>query len=165
MNKKQSRREFVRNGSKIGLACGAFACCPGMKVFGNFFQDEVPDPKKLNYCGYSCPPDCPMYVATLENDTAKKEQAFKDWKIEEKYGIEFNADEVFCHTCKNKDKPQGVVVSNCLVRECAIGRGYDCCIECNDLAGCGFDLWNTYPDFHKLVIEMQKKYKAAIEKA
>lgn len=138
--------------------------CPRIASFGNMFQDDVPDPKKLNYCGYICPPDCPMYVATIENDTEKKKEAYKNWKIEEKYGLEFDAEKVFCYTCKNREKPQGIVVANCMVRDCATGRGYDCCIECSDLSTCGFDLWNTFPDFNKHVIDLQKKYQEAKEK-
>ena len=160
-----TRREFIQKSSKIGLACGAIALCPRISAFGNIFEDEVPDPKKLNYCGYICPPDCPMYVATIENDTEKKKVAFDTWKIAETYGIEFDAEKVFCYTCKNKEKPAGVVTKNCPVRECADGRGYDCCIECNELADCGFDLWTKFPEFHKHVQEMQKKYLAAKEKA
>jgi hypothetical protein len=164
MNKKQTRREFVHKSSALGLACGAFALCPRFNLLGNILQDEVPDPKKLNYCGYVCPSDCPMYVATIENDTEKKKEAYTMWKIEERFGVAFDPEVIFCYGCKNQDKPEGVVLKNCTVRDCAIEKGYDCCIECKDLSDCDLDLWKRFPEFHKNVIEMQKKYQEASEK-
>ncbi len=165
MNKKQSRRKFVQKSSRIGLACAAFAFCPHIDSFGNMFQNNVTDPKKLNYCGYVCPPDCQMYIATLENDNEKKLEAFKLWRLKEKYGIEFDAEKIYCYGCKIQDKPVGFNVSRCTVRTCASSKGYDCCIECNDLVSCEFEIWKTFPEFHKQVIEMQKKFIEAKENA
>jgi hypothetical protein len=161
MNKKQSRREFVSKGSRLGLACGAFALCPRLNLMGSMLQDEVPDPKKLNYCGYVCPPDCPMYVATIENDTDKKKEAYAMWKIEERHGVAFDPEVIFCYGCKSTGKPEGIVMDRCTVRHCAIENDYDCCIECMNLPDCNLELWQRFPDFHKKVIEMQKKYQEA----
>jgi hypothetical protein len=80
---------------------------------------DIPDPKKLNYCGYTCPADSKMKKATLENDVALKKEAYKDWRIEEKYGIAFDPDKVFYYGCKTPDKPVGLVVEKCSVRNCA----------------------------------------------
>jgi hypothetical protein len=124
-------------------------------------QDDVPDPKKLNYCGYTCPEDCPMKKATLENNVELKKDAYKNWRIEKKYGIPFDPDKIFCYGCKTEEKALGLVVEKCSVRNCAIEKGYDCCIECDLLAGCDKEIWKTFPDFHNAVIEMQKKYRAA----
>ncbi len=159
MKNKANRREFIRQGSKFCVACGIFAFCPHIKTFaGMVGDDEIPDPKKLNYCGYTCSPDCPMYVATIENDTAKKKEVYAKWKIKEKYGLEFDAEKVFCYGCKNDEKPISLVVENCTVRSCAKEKSLDCCIECSDLQTCEKDLWKSLPDFHKNVLEMQVKY-------
>ncbi len=164
MNKKQNRREFMLKSSQFGLVCGAFAFCPKLNLLGSMLQDEVPDPKKLNYCGYVCPSDCPMYVATIENNTEKKKEAYDMWKIEERHGVAFDPEVIFCYGCKSPDKPEGVVVSHCTVRHCAIEKGYDCCIECDQLPECDLDLWKRFPEFHKGMIDMQKKYQEASEK-
>jgi hypothetical protein len=162
MKTNQSRREFLAQSTKIGLLGGALAYCPRILSFGNMLQDDtIPDPKKLNYCGYTCPPDCPMKKATLENDVELKKEAYKNWRIEEKYGIAFDPEKIFCYGCKTTDKPLGIVVEKCTVRNCAIAKGYDCCIECADLSACDKEIWKTFPDFHKAVIEMQKKYLEA----
>ncbi len=56
-------------------------------------------------------------------------------------------------------KPQGMVVSNCTVRACAIEKNYDSCIQCDELTICNKDLWKRFPEFYKRVKEMQSKYK------
>lgn len=164
MNRKQTRREFVIKGCQLGLACGAFAFCPKFNILGNVLQDEVPDPKKLNYCGYVCPADCPLYVATIEYDIEKKKEAYTMFKIEERHGVAFDPEQIFCYGCKTPDKPEGIVVNRCTVKRCAIENGYDCCIECDNLPDCNMDLWKRFPEFHKAMIDEQTKYKAAKEK-
>ncbi len=161
MKKEHSRREFIQKGSRLSLGCGALMMCPHLNSFGRILRDVVPDPKKLNYCGYTCPADCRMYIATIENDTAKKQEAYELWGLQKKYGIDFDSDQVICYKCKNNEKPHGIVLEKCTVRSCAIDKGYDCCIECDDLETCDKELWKTFPDFHNSVIEMQKKYKDA----
>ena len=73
-----------------------------------------------------------------------------------------NPDTAVCWRCKNHDKKQGVVVSNCTVRACAVERGYDSCIERDELTRCDKDLWTRFPEFYKAVKEMQIKYKEQI---
>jgi len=160
MKKKQTRREFLTKGCQLGFACGAFAFCPKLIMHDNLLQDEVPDPKKLNYCGYVCPPDCPMYAATIEDDNEKKKKAFELFKIEERYGVAFDPEQIFCYGCKTEGKPAGIIVNLCTVRLCAIENGYDCCIECANLQDCNMDLWQRYPEFHREMIETQKRFKA-----
>lgn len=159
MKKSSSRREFISKSSRLFMACGAIGMCPGLKAMSGLWQEnEIPDPKKLEYCGYTCPPDCPVYLATLENDTEKKKEAYENWKIKERYNVEFDPDTMFCYQCKNDGKPEGVITQNCPVRKCVIEKGYDCCIECQELTECKQPLWESFPDFHKAVIDMQKKY-------
>ena len=164
MKTNHSRRKFIKKSSKIGLACGILAICPKINSFGNFIMDEVPDPKKLNYCGFTCSPNCKMYVAAIENDIAKKREAYEKWKLKEKYGLEFDPEQVFCYRCKSGDKPLGIVVRNCSVRKCAVEKGIDCCIECDNLKSCDKELWKDFPEFHKQVIGMQDKFNEATSK-
>ena len=162
MKKTHSRREFLHNSTAAFIACGAVSFCPRVAAMGNFFRsDEVPDPKKLEYCGYSCPTDCPLYVATLENNPEGKKEAYKNWNIKERYNMEFDPDQMFCYRCKNDEKPEGLVTKNCTVRTCVIDKGLECCIECQELPTCTQPLWQTFPDFYKAVIDMQQKYLAS----
>src|SRR4030043_266961 len=95
MKTNRSRREFLAKSSRIGLICGALACLPKILPFGSLMrEDEIPDPKKLNYCGHTCPPDCLMKKATLENNAELKKEAYKNWRIESKYGIAFDPEKI-----------------------------------------------------------------------
>jgi hypothetical protein len=116
------------------------------------------DPKKLMYCGYKCPEECKFLKASLENDIDMKKEAYEQWKIKERFNVDFDAEKIFCYGCKNTEKPDGVVLANCTVRSCVISKEYDCCIECLELVDCDKDLWTRFPDFKKHVIELQKKY-------
>jgi hypothetical protein len=162
MKKEIKRRDFVATCLKAGVTCCALAYGTSLSAFDPAKrQDTKPDPKNLEYCGYKCPADCPLKKATLENNLDLKKKAYVDFKFKEKYGIEFDADKVFCYGCKIKDKPLGMSVKACTVRKCAIEKGYECCIQCDGLATCDKELWTNFPKFKDIVIEMQKKYKAA----
>ena len=159
--KPTSRRQFISETSKFAITCCAIAACPKIIKANWLLDEEIPDPKKLNYCAYVCPSDCKMLKGTLENNNELKEEAFKEWKLEERLDITFDPEKVVCYGCKADDKPMGIVLEKCTVRNCALERGNDCCIECDDLTACEKDLWQRFPDFHKYVIEMQNKYQAA----
>jgi hypothetical protein len=163
MKTEIKRRTFILKSCQAGIACCALLYGAKANVLGSMHSNaggDIPDPKKLNYCGYTCPADCKMKKATLENNKVLKEEAYKDWRIEQKYGIAFDPEKIFCFGCKVPDKPLGLVVEKCTVRTCAIDKGYECCIQCDQLSVCDREIWKTFPEFHKQVIEMQKKFLA-----
>lgn len=90
-----------------------------------------------------------------------KKEAFEQWHIKENHGIDFDSNTAFCWSCKAKDKPLGIITNKCTVRNCAIEKGYEACIECDDIKTCDKELWKGFPDFHKSVIEIQETYKAS----
>jgi hypothetical protein len=157
--KNLTRRTFIK---KASIACGG--CCALMSsssLLGlnlSYGQGEKPDPKKLNYCGYTCPPACEFKQASIANDDELKKKAFDAWKLKERYGIEFDAEKTFCFGCKNENSPEGIVLTNCSVRACAIEKNFDCCIECNDLTSCNQDLWKRFPKFYEQVKALQVSY-------
>jgi hypothetical protein len=163
MKTELKRREFITKSCKAGVAYCALLY--GSKLYGirnlnTMPGNDKPDPKKLNYCGYTCPDDCQMKKATLENNIDLKKKAYIDWRIEKKYGIAFDPDKIFCYGCKTTRHPLGLVVEKCTVRSCAMDKGYDCCIQCDSLSACDKEIWKTFPDFHKSVLEMQKNYRS-----
>ncbi len=154
-----NRREFLKTGTQVCLGCCVMFATSNLKALNHLFPEgENIDPAKLNYCGYTCPEECEFKIASVKNDTELKKEAFTAWGIEERYGIKFEADKVFCFGCKNPDQPEGVVLTNCTVRSCTIDKGFDCCIECKDLPDCDKDLWSRFPKFKQQVVEMQKTY-------
>lgn len=146
------RREFIQKG--VG-------CCLILAGAGSFIfaTDEKPDPKKLNYCGYKCPENCKMYLAGKSDDEKLKKEAFEMWRLEKKYGVSYSPELAFCERCKGTDDPKSLVLSKCTVRNCAIKKGHDCCIECNELKNCDKEIWTTFPDFKVQVLKMQEAYK------
>jgi hypothetical protein len=165
MASKIDRRNFLKKSTQAGMACCALMM--GSKLFaangmGNLLGNEKIDPKKLNFCGYTCPADCKFYIATIENSDAKKKEVYESWKIKERFGVDFNSETIVCWQCKNNEKPLGVVIQKCTVRACAIKKGYEACIECDKLITCEKDLWKQFPDFYKSIIEIQVKYKEQI---
>jgi hypothetical protein len=154
------RREFFSTCLKAGAAC-----CLLMSGTGIFAQDdknktEKPDPKLLNYCGYKCTNECPLYKGTIENNVEQKKKAYETFKWKEKFGVDFDADKIFCWGCKLTDKPLSINVKACTVRVCCIEKGFDSCIQCDGLTNCDKELWISFPKFKEAVISMQKKYKS-----
>lgn len=157
MKANSDRRQFILNSSLVGCTL----LISGKLSAFSFPEDEIPDPKKLNYCGYKCPKDCQFLDASIKNDTELKKKAYETWKIKERYNVDFDPKTSFCFGCKNKEKPAGVVMTNCTVRTCAIDKDHDACIECKELKTCTKDLWTRFPEFHKAVIKMQVTYLEA----
>lgn len=161
LSQSSSRREFIKQSSKLG-----FLCCIGCMGAGGFhklkaegmMRQSVPDPKQLNYCGYICPAECPMKAAGLSDDIEKKRTAYEQWRLKERYGLEFDPDQILCNGCKTDQEELGMAVSHCPVRKCAMEKGVDCCIECENLAECDKVLWTEFPDFHKYVLGMREAY-------
>jgi len=159
MKTNLNRRDFIIKSTCVG--CIFVAGSRLSQLYGiPLSEEEKPDPKKLNYCGYQCPNDCQFLKGTLENNTKLKKEAYKLWQIKKRFGVKFSAEDIYCYGCKAIDKPEGVVIVHCTVRSCAISKNLECCIECEELAECNKDLWERFPDFKKTVIEMQKQYNS-----
>jgi hypothetical protein len=162
MKTELKRRDFLATCLKAGVTCCALMAGTGLIAQeDNKKKEEKPDPKKLNYCGYKCTVECPLYKGTIENNTELKKKAYEEFKFKEKYGVEFDPEKIFCWGCKITDKPLSINVKACTVRSCAIDKGYDCCIQCDGLTDCKKELWINYPKFKEMVIGMQTKYRAS----
>jgi len=161
MKTKFQRRDFISTCLKAGVTCCALSYSVALAAQGFVRnEDEKPDPKNLEYCGYKCPADCPLKKGTLENNVELKKKAYADFKFREKYGLEFDPEKVFCYGCKISDKPLSMPVKSCTVRSCVIEKGYDSCIQCDGLVKCNKELWTNFPKFKNHVIALQKQYKA-----
>jgi len=163
MKPNLKRRQFIKNSTYAGISCCFLMTGFKLSAVSSLYaekDDEKPDPKKLNYCGYVCPEDCPFLKGTLENDVELKKKAYTLWQIKERYGVEFDPEKIFCYGCKADGKPEGIVLTNCTVRSCVLSKKLDCCIECDNLINCNEYLWTRFPEFRNSVIEMQKQYRA-----
>ena len=160
-----NRREFIKNCSRAGLGC-AFLLCPALSLADtDTAKGPTPEeikaalnPANLTYCGYQCGDHCELYRATQTNDPELKKKVFDEWGWKDRYQIEFDPEIVFCHGCKNEEKPKNVVMKACTVRACAIERKLAACTQCGKLAGCEKDLWTRFPQHKEYVLKLQAKY-------
>jgi hypothetical protein len=134
------------------MMCGnTLLAMPGSGVY-------APDIKKRAYCGIKCNMECILLKGTVYNDEDLKRKAYDEWKMNERYEVDFNPEEMVCYGCKNDDQPPGYPVQRCTARKCAIGKGYEGCIQCRSLADCEDELWMSFPQFRERVLELQDKY-------
>jgi hypothetical protein len=158
MNSKLKRREFIKKSSKWCMGGCLLLSAPASFTIQSRDGEPI-DPELLCYCGYQCPEDCHFLVATLQDDPELKEEVFEEWELEKRYGLKFDPQKIFCFKCKPGENPEGPVLNHCTVRTCAIGKGYQACIQCDQLQACDKELWTRFPQFHEAVVEIQKKYK------
>ena len=153
-----NRRIFVTTGAVAGCTLLLSGKLTAFNMFSHL-HNEIPDPKKINYCGYTCLADCKFLEASVKKDPVLKKEAYEIWEMKERFGVtEFDADKIFCFGCKTKDKPVGIRLQKCDVRNCAIDKKLDSCIECKELPRCEKDLWKKFPDFKNAVLKMQATY-------
>ena len=155
------RRVFVSTTAKAGVTlCGLCLCSP-LSSFAeeDAGKEETIDLEGRCFCGYKCPDDCTFLQGTLQDDIELKKKAWKLWKIEERFDVDFDPAQAICYGCKTMDKPKGIVLARCTVRDCAIEKGQECCIDCDELTACDKDLWQRFPEFKGKVIEAQEKYR------
>ncbi|KPL23993.1 MAG: hypothetical protein AMS23_06060 [Bacteroides sp. SM1_62] len=157
MGNKQTRRHFLVQGSQAGISC-CLLMCGGKLLAMPASVEDLPDLKELTYCGYKCSMECILYKGTRNDDEDLKKKAYEEWGMKERYGVEYEPEQIFCHGCKNAEKPQSLVVQKCTVRACAIEKEHECCIQCKELADCDEDLWMRFPQFREKVLEMQAAY-------
>jgi hypothetical protein len=161
MKAELSRRSFISRGSRACAACCLMLGSPGLLHATRPEDDEI-NPGDYTYCGYKCTPECPLLKATVENDTEQKKKVFEEWGVADTHGIEFNAEEYFCHGCKNNDKPLGFPVRHCTIIPCAREKGYEACFQCRELASCEKEIWVKYPQHREYVLGLQETYFATL---
>jgi len=166
MESKQSRRGFLKSCAKFGGAC-----CLLLAWNRHLPADDSPEEKKnqekkpidlkqLAYCGIPCVATCELYKATQDNDVKLKKLVYEKWGMKKKFGIEFAADKIFCYTCKPGDKPEKIGMAECVVRNCAMAKGVESCVQCQNLAACDKEFWKTWPELYEFSKKTQALYIA-----
>jgi len=83
-------------------------------------------------CGIDCE-CCDAYIATIENDTIRREETAQKWS--EMFGATIPAEAIDCAGCRT----EGVKFSHCAdceIRKCVIEKGFDTCGDCEELDTC-----------------------------
>ena len=166
MEAKQDRRHFLKHCAQFGGAC-----CALLALNRHLPAEESPEKKqeqklkpidfsKLSYCGFPCVQVCELYKATLENDEKSKKLIYEKWEWKKKFGVEYDPEKVFCHTCKSGDKPKKVGMEVCVVRKCAMANGMESCVQCKNLAACDKEYWKKWPDLYAFNKKNQARFLA-----
>jgi hypothetical protein len=168
MNHKQSRRSFLGQCAKCGGACCALLALGRILPAQESAptkpeQDKKPlDLKALAYCGIPqayCETRCELFKATRENDVKLKRAVYDQWGMKKKFGIDFEADKIFCFGCKPGDKPLKVGMAECEVRTCPISHGLGSCVQCGGLASCDKAFWKEWPVAYAQIKQLQARYR------
>jgi len=168
VSQKLNRRSFIGQCAK----CGGAGCA--LLAWGRISpaQESAPakpgpgakplDPKTLCYCGIPrayCEQQCELFKATRENDAALKKSVYERWEMKKKFGVDFDADKIFCYGCKPGDKPLKVGMAECPVRACPAANGLESCVQCLDLGSCDKSFWKEWPNAFELAKKLQARYK------
>jgi hypothetical protein len=89
--------------------------------------------KLISCCGLNCA-SCEARIATIKNDDEMRKETAKKWSEM------FNAPEIDFRTINCTGcREEGVKISHvpeCKIRNCAIGKGFKTCGECDELDTC-----------------------------
>ena len=86
------------------------------------------------FCGLNCR-TCPIYLASNETDEAKKNDLKTSvmYECKEYYGIDYSIQDINdCDGCRSLTGRIFSGCSKCPVRECAIERGIENCVFCEE---------------------------------
>jgi len=156
MNKKQSRREFIKNsltaGTGFAVGCTILSGCAKQNAKNNIPPNTTADEySHLAYCCIDCN-RCDLLVATRSNDDELKAKVAETWGIDKQE--DFKLKDFKCFGCKS-GKP-GHSDEGCPVKKCAIDKKLQNCAYCNDFESCKMDIWKELPWLHQKVARIRK---------
>jgi len=83
----------------------------------------------IAYCGMDCS-KCEGYLATKEDNDAKREQVAEKWSIQ--YNTDITPDQINCSGCKSEGIKFFFTENMCPIRKCNIEKGTQNCAECSE---------------------------------
>jgi hypothetical protein len=87
--------------------------------------------KMIAYCGITCT-DCGAFIATQNNDDAKRKEVAEDWK--KQFNADIKPEDINCDGClADTDRLVGHCYV-CEIRKCGQERGVVNCAYCDDYA-------------------------------
>lgn len=104
--------------------------------------------KMIAYCGLACH-DCGAYIATMNDDDAKRKEVAELWSKE--YGGDVKAEDIDCTGCLSVSENVYQYCKTCEIRKCGMSKEIDNCAFCNDYA------CDKLLDFFKMVPDAKKR--------
>ncbi len=88
--------------------------------------------KMISYCGLVCT-ECPAFIATQENDNAKRQKVADMWS--KQYKMAVKTEDINCDGCLSAGGKLLNYCSICEIRACGQNHGVQNCAYCSDY-GC-----------------------------
>jgi len=87
--------------------------------------------KMIAYCGIVCT-ECPAFIATQQNDDAKRKKVAEMWS--EQYKMAVKPEDINCDGCISGSRKLLNYCSICEIRKCGQDKGVKNCAYCNEYA-------------------------------
>jgi hypothetical protein len=87
--------------------------------------------KMIAYCGIVCT-ECPAFIATQENDDAKRKEVAEMWS--KQYKMAVKPEDINCDGCNSDSQRILGYCSVCEIRKCGQGKGVENCAHCDEYA-------------------------------
>jgi len=88
--------------------------------------------KMIAYCGIVCT-ECPAFIATQENDDAKRKEVAEAWS--KQYKMSIKTEDINCDGCKSEGKRHIGYCNICEIRKCGQEKQIENCAHCDEY-GC-----------------------------
>jgi len=120
--KRPAIKEFVDKARRLPKNINSF------KKYRDKAVDEIleKEAKMIAYCGLNCS-ECDAYLATQNDDDAKRAETARNWS--KLFGAAIEPEQINCDGCKS----EGVRFSHCEVceiRHCSMSKSVDNCALC-----------------------------------
>ncbi|MBW1650320.1 MAG: DUF3795 domain-containing protein [Deltaproteobacteria bacterium] len=84
----------------------------------------------IGYCGLNCS-ECEAYIATQNNDDAKRTDTAKQWS--NRYNADIKPEDINCNGCLSENKKRFFYCENrCEIRKCCVSKKITSCAVCPD---------------------------------
>ena len=87
----------------------------------------------IAYCGLDCE-SCEARIATITDDNALRVKVAEKWS--RLNGAEITSEMIDCAGCRVSGAKTPYCATLCPIRKCALGRGFDTCADCGEMAAC-----------------------------
>lgn len=87
----------------------------------------------IAHCGLDCE-KCEARIATVNNDDQLRAKVAKEWSELNKH--EITPEMIHCEGCRIDGVKFPFCESLCPIRQCALGKDFETCGECGEVASC-----------------------------
>ena len=87
--------------------------------------------KMIAFCGLVCT-ECPAFLATQEDDDAKRKEVAETWS--KQFNVTIKPEDINCDGCRSEGKRIFSYCNICEIRKCGTEKRVENCAHCNEYA-------------------------------